>query len=103
MVWSPLDYAFPFVQSAVELDHCMLIKYNVTGNKNHLLIGCFVINSRYSVYSIVLTYLNILCGRYYLPLVLEKKGQRWHYHYGLVASSLCLSSHRSTYSLSYLC
>lgn len=72
-VWSPLEYAFPFVQNAVELDHCMLIKYNVTGNKTHLLIGCLVINSRYSVDSIVLTYLNILCGRYSLLLVLEKK------------------------------
>ena len=76
-VWSPLDYAFPVVQNDMELDHCMLIKYNVTGNKTHLLIGCLVINSRYSVDSIVLTYLNILCGRYSL-LVLEKKneGQR---------------------------
>lgn len=69
-VWSSLDYAF--VQNAVELDHCMLIKYNVTGNKNHLLIGCLVINSRYSVDSIVLTYLNILCGRYSSFLFLKE-------------------------------
>lgn len=92
---------FPFMHRAVELDYCMLIKCNVKSNENRLFIGCLIIDSRHSIYSILLTYHNILCGRYSLHLILEKnEGQgRWHYYYRLVASSSFLSFSTQKYLL----